>query len=171
MHDVIPTTSRTQEFTFRTFFLPTGHDYFDVRLRYGMVELTPNPRYGDDRLLSGGYISARWEHNFSENLSVLGGTTLWSTDGMSQWEFEDTGIDFLDGDGTKFYVTIKNILSDNLQLRLRILRKDTFYPRTDLYRPDPDDSFYYEGDPSSPVRDFNDHVTDYGIRCQLDFRW
>ncbi len=171
MHDVIPTTSRTQEFTFRTFFLPTGNDYFDVRLRIGMVELTPNPRYGDDRLLSGGYIAAKWEHNFSENLSVLGGTTLWSTDGMSQWEFEDTGIDFLDGDGTKFYVTIKNNLSDNLQLRLRILRKDTFYPRTGLYRPDPDDSFYYEGDPNSPVRDFNDHVTDYGIRCQLDFRW
>jgi hypothetical protein len=171
MHDVIPTTSRTTEYTFRTFFLPTDHDYFDVQLRVGMVELTPNPRYGDDRLMSGGYIAARWEHNFSDNLSVLGGTTLWSTNGMSQWEFEDTGIDFLDGDGTKLYVTMKNNLSDNLQLRLRVLRKDTFYPRTDLYRPDPDDSFYYEGDPNSPVRDFSDHVTEYGIRCQLDFRW
>jgi len=171
MHDVIPTTSRTTEYTFRTFFLPSNSDYFDVQLRVGMVELTPNPLYGDDRLMTGGYIAARWEHNFSENMSVLGGTTLWSTDGMSQWEFEDTGIDFLDGDGTKFYVTIKNNLSDNLQVRLKVLRKDTFYPRTGLYRPDPDDSFYYEGDPNSPVRDFCDHVTDYGIRCQLDFRW
>jgi hypothetical protein len=171
MHDVIPTTSRTTEYTFRTFFLPTNSDYFDVRLRYGMVELTPNPLYGDDRLMTGGYIAVRWEHNFSENLSVLGGSTLWSTNGMSQWEFEDTGIDFLDGDGTKFYVTIKNNLSDNLQFRLRVLRKDTFYPRTGLYRPDPDDAFYYEGDPGSPVRDFCDHVTEYGIRCQMDFRW
>ena len=171
MHDVIPTTSRTTEYTFRTFFLPSGSDYFDIQLRVGMVGLTPNPLYGDDRLMAGGYLSARWEHNFTENLSVLGGTTLWTTDGMSQWEFEDTGIDFLDGDGTKFYVTVKNNLSDNLQLRLRILRKDTFYPRNGLYRPDPDDSFYYEGDPDSPVRDFVDHVTDYGIRCQLDFRW
>lgn len=171
MQDVVPTTSRTTEYTFRTFFLPTNSDYFDVQLRYGMVELTPNPRYGDDRLMTGGYVAVRWEHNFSRNLSVLGGTTLWSTDGMSQWEFEDTGIDFLDGDGTKFYVTVKNNLSDNLQLRLRVLRKDTFYPRTGLYRPDPDDSFYYQGDPDSPVRDFIDHATEYGIRCQLDFRW
>jgi hypothetical protein len=171
MHEVVPTTSRTTEYTFRTFFLPTNSDYFDVQIRYGMVELTPNPLYGDDRLMSGGFIAARWEHNFSDNFSVLGGSTLWSTDGMSQWEFEDTGIDFLDGDGTKFYITIKNNLSDNLQLRLRVLRKDTFYPRTGLYRPDPDDSFYYQGDPNSEVRDFNDHVTDYGIRCQLDFRW
>ncbi len=171
MHDVIPTTSRTTEYTFRTFFLPSGSDYFDIQLRFGMVGLTPNPLYGDDRLMTGGYLSARWEHNFTENFSVLGGSTLWTTDGMSQWEFEDTGIDFLDGDGTKFYVTLKNNLSDNLQLRFRILRKDTFYPRNGLYRPDPDDSFYYEGDPASPVRDFVDHVTDYGIRCQLDFRW
>lgn len=171
MQDVIPTTSRTTEYTFRTFFLPTESDFFDVQLRLGMVELTPNPLYGDDRLMSGGYIAARWEHNFSDALSVLGGTTLWSTDGMSQWEFEDTGIDFLDGDGTKFYVTIKNNLSDNLQLRLRVLRKDTFYPRTGLYRPDPEDQFYYQGDPDSPVRDFIDHATEYGIRCQLDFRW
>ncbi len=108
-----------------------------------MVELTPNPRYGDDRLMTGGYIAVRWEHNFTDNLSVLGGSTLWSTNGMSQWEFEDTGIDFLDGDGTKFYVTIKNNLSDNLQFRLRVLRKDTFYPRTGLYRPDPDDAFMF----------------------------
>ena len=171
MHDVIPTTSRTTEYTFRTFFLPTGSDYFDVRLRYGMVELTPNPLYGDDRLMTGGYISTRWEHNFSRDLSVLGGATLWSTNGMSQWEFEDTGIDFLDGDGTKFYVTIKNNLSENLQLRLRVLRKDTYYPRTGLYRPDPEDAFYYQGDPNSQVRDFIDHATEYGIRCQLDFRW
>ena len=171
MHDVIPTTSRTTEYTFRTFFLPSNSDYFDVQIRAGFVELTPNPLYGDDRLMSGGFIAARWEHNFSDNLSVLGGTTLWSTDGMSQWEFEDTGIDFLDGNGTKFYITMKNNLSDNLQLRLRFLRKDTFYPRTGLYRPDPDDSFYYQGNPDSPVRDFCDHVTDYGIRCQLDFRW
>jgi hypothetical protein len=171
MHDVVPTTSRTHEYTLRTFFLPFPSDYFDVRLRLGLVELTPNPLYGDDRLLSGGYLSARWEHDFTERLSVLGGTTLWTTDGMSQWEFEDTGIDFLDGNGTKLYLTVKNALSDNLQLRFRILRKDTFYPRTGLYRPDPEDQFHYQGDPGSQVRDFGDHVTDYGIRCQLDFRW
>ncbi len=171
MHEVIPTNSRTQEWTLRSFFLPTGSDYFNVILRYGLVRLTPNPLYDDDRLMEGGYLSASWEHNFSENLSVLGGTTLWTTNGMSQWEFEDTGIDFLDGRGTKFYVTVKNNLSDNLQLRFRILRKDTFYPRTGLYRPDPEDQFHYEGDPEGNVSDFTDHVTSYGIRCQLDFRW
>jgi hypothetical protein len=171
MQDVVPTTSRTTEYTFRTFFLPSGSDYFDVSLRLGMVDLTPNPLYSDDRLMTGGFLSARWEHNFTEDLSVLGGTTLWTTDGMSQWEFEDTGIDFLDGDGTKFFITIKNNLSDNLQFRLRVLRKDTFYPRTGLYRPDPEDAFHYQGDPDGQVGDFEDHITEYGIRCQLDFRW
>jgi hypothetical protein len=170
MHDVVPTTSRTHETTLRSFFLPSNSDYFSVKLRLGMVELTPNPLYGDDRLLSGGFLSANWEHNFTESFSVLGGSTLWATDGMSQWEFEDTDIDFLDGDGTKLYITIKNTLSDNLQLRFRALRKDTWYPRTGLYRPDPDDQYYYQGD-GGAVTDFGDHVTSYGIRCQLDVRW
>jgi len=171
MHDVVPTTSRTHEATLRSFFLPTNSDYFSVKLRLGTVELTPNPLYGDDRLLSGGFLSMNWEHNFTESFSVLGGSTLWATDGMSQWEFEDTDIDFLDGDGTKLYVTVKNTLSNNLQLRFRVLRKDTWYPRTGLYRPDPDDQYYYQGDGSSTVTDFDDHVTSYGIRCQLDVRW
>ena len=170
-HDVVPTTSRTQEFTLRSFGLPVGHDYFDLRLRYGFVELTPNPRYGDDRLLSGGYLSAKWEHQFTDDFSILGGSTLWTTNGMSQWEFEDTGIDFLDGRGTKFYITFKNTLSDNLQMRFRILRKDTFFPHNGLYRPDPDDQYYYEGDPDSQVISFGDHIVDYCLRCQLDFRW
>jgi hypothetical protein len=169
--DVTPTTSVTQEVTLRTLFLPWNSDFFDIQFRLGMVDLTPNPYYGDDRLMTGGYLSARWEHNFSDALSVLGGTTLWTTSGMSQWEFEDTGIDFLDGKGTKFYITVKNTLSDYLQLRFRILRKDTFFPRTGMYRPDPDDQFYYQGDPDSQVRDFGDHIAEYGIRCQLDFRW
>ena len=90
---------------------------------------------------------------------------------MSQWEFEDTGIDFLDGDGTKFWVTLKNTLSDNLQLRLKFLRKDTFFPHNGFYRPDPEDQYHYQGSPDETVTDFGDHVTDYGIRCQLDIRW
>jgi len=171
MQDIVPTSSVTHEVTLRTFILPAGNDFFEVSLRAGAVELTPNPRYDDDRLMAGGFISARWEHRFTEDFSVLGGTTLWTTDGMSQWEFEDTGIDFLDGRGSKVYLTIKQTVSDFLQLRLRILRKDTYFPRTGLYRPDPDDQYYYEGDGSSLVRDFGDHRAGYGINCQLDFRW
>lgn len=169
--DIVPTNSRTQEFTFRTFALPFGGDYFNVELRYGNVELTPNPLYGDDRNMSGGFLAMRYEHEFTPDLSVLGGTTLWTTRGMSQWEFEDTGIDFLDGDGTKFYVTLKNTLSDNLQLRFKFVRKDTFFPHNGFYRPDPDDQYHYQGSPDETVTDFGDHVTDYGIRCQLDVRW
>ncbi|HQE56148.1 MAG: helix-hairpin-helix domain-containing protein [Candidatus Fermentibacter daniensis] len=171
MQDIIPTNSTTHEITLRTFILPPGNDFFEVSLRAGAVELTPNPRYSDDRLMTGGFVSARWEHRFTEGFSALGGTTLWTTSGMSQWEFEDTGIDFLDGRGSKIYLTIKQTVSDSLQLRLRILRKDTYFPRTGLYRPDPDDQYYYEGDGSSLVRDFGDHRAGYGIDCQLDFRW
>jgi len=169
--DIVPTNSRTQEYIFRTFSLPVGGDYFNIELRYGSVELTPNPLYGDDRNMSGGFLAMRYEHDFTGSLSVLGGTTLWTTNGMSQWEFEDTGIDFLDGSGTKFYVTFKNTLSDNLQLRLKFVRKDTFFPHNGFYRPDPEDQYHYQGSPDETVTDFGDHVTDYGIRCQLDFRW
>ena len=169
--DIVPTNSRTQEFTLRTFSLPFGGDYFNIELRYGDVELTPNPLYGDDRNMNGGFLAMRYEHEFTSDLSVLGGTTLWTTNGMSQWEFEDTGIDFLDGDGTKFYITLKNTISDNLQLRLKFVRKDTFFPHNGFYRPDPEDQYHYQGSPEETVTDFGDHVTDYGIRCQLDFRW
>lgn len=168
---IVPTNSRTQEFTFRTFSLPVGGDYFSIELRYGNVGLTPNPLYGDDRNMNGGFLALRYEHEFTPELSVLGGSTFWTTNGMSQWEFEDTGIDFLDGDGTKFYVTLKNTLSSNLQLRLKFLRKDTFFPHNGFYRPDPEDQFHYQGSPDETVTDFGDHVTDYGIRCQLDIRW
>ncbi|NLP05781.1 helix-hairpin-helix domain-containing protein [Candidatus Fermentibacteria bacterium] len=171
MQDLLPTSSVTHEATLRTIVLPAGGDYFEIGVRAGLVELTPNPLYTDDRLMSGGFLSARWEHRFTPGFSVLGGTTLWTTDGMSQWEFEDTGIDFLDGRGTKFYVTVKEQISDNIQIRLRLLRKDTFFPRNGLYRPDPEDQYYYEGDPGSPVRDFGDHAESYGINCQLDLRW
>lgn len=171
MQDLLPTCSVTHEATLRTVVLPAGGDYFEIGVRAGLVELTPNPLYTDDRLMSGGYLSARWEHRFTPEFSVLGGTTLWTTDGMSQWEFEDTGIDFLDGRGTKFYVTLKQEISDNIQIRLRLLRKDTFFPRNGLYRPDPEDQYYYEGDPGSPVRDFGDHAESYGMNCQLDLRW
>ncbi len=171
MQDVVPTSSVTHEVTLRTFILPPGDDFFEISLRAGAVELTPNPRYDDDRLMTGGYISARWEHRFTDDFSVLGGTTLWTTDGMSQWEFEDTGIDFLDGRGTKFYITLKQTVSDMLQLRLRVLRKDTVFPRNGLYRPDPEDQYHYEGDPAGTVTDFGDRSTGYGFSCQLDFRW
>ncbi len=167
----VSTNSRTSEYTFRTFILPSGGDYVSVSLRYGQVELTPNPLYGNDRLMDGGYLGLQWEHEFSPDLSLLGGATLWTTSGMSQWEFEDAGIDFLDGRGTKFYLTVKNVLSDNLQLRMRILRKETSYPHNGFYRPDPDDSFHYGGGDGSVPDDFVDRLVQYGLRFQLDVRW
>ena len=90
---------------------------------------------------------------------------------MSQWEFEDTGIDFLDGRGHKFYLTVKQSLSDHLQLRMRVLRKETSFPHNGFYRPDPEDSYHYRGDGESVPRDFVDRLVDYGLRFQLDLRW
>ncbi len=167
----VSTNSETTEYTFRTFVLPSDTDYMSVSLRYGRVELTPNPLYGDDRLMDGGFVSLQWEHDFSESMSVLGGATLWTTNGMSQWEFEDTGIDFLDGRGHKFYVTVKQSLSDHLQLRMRMLRKETVFPHNGFYRPDPEDTYHYRGGGESVPRDFVDHLVDYGLRFQLDLRW
>ncbi len=169
--EALDTDSRTSEYTFRTFILPTGGDYVSVSLRYGMVELAPNPLYGDDRLMDGGFVSLQWEHDFSGDMSLLGGATLWTTNGMSQWEFEDAGIDFLDGRGTKFYLTLKNVLSDSIQLRMRFLRKETCYPHNGFYRPDPDDSYHFGGGDETVPGDFTDRLVEYGLRFQLDYRW
>jgi DNA uptake protein ComE-like DNA-binding protein len=120
-----PTQSRTKETTLRTFCTLSGRDFFSVEFRYGEVHLTPSQTYGGNMLMSGGYIATNWEHNFSPTWDFKVGLATWRSDAMSQWIFEDTGIDFLGGDGLKYYVTLSDRLSDNLQLKLRVRGKDT----------------------------------------------
>ena len=88
---------------------------------------------------------------------------------MSQWIFEDAGIDFLEGDGMKYYISVSDRLSDNLQARIRIRGKDTRYNYSGIYGPDFE--YYYSTLPSTAVEDFTDRRDLWKIDLQLDFRW
>jgi len=126
------TASRTNEVTFRTFVLLSNRDYLGFRVRYGKVQLTQSPRYSMNDLIDGGYIGAFYEHNFSTKLGVKGGIAFWKSNGMSQWIFEDIGLDFLYGDGRKFYLTVLDRLSDNIYLRFKFRVKTQIYPHWGL---------------------------------------
>ncbi len=125
-------TSKTNEVTFRTFILLSDRDYLGFRVRYGRVYLTHNPLYSMDEIIDGGYIGVFYEHNFSSRLGVKGGIAYWKTDGLSQWIFEDIGIDFLYGSGRKFYLSILNRLSDNIYLRFKFRVKTQNTPHWGL---------------------------------------
>ena len=125
-------SSKTNEVTFRTFILLSDRDYLGFRVRYGRVHLTYNPLYSMDEIIDGGYIGVFYEHNFSSRLGVKGGIAYWKTDGLSQWIFEDIGIDFLYGSGRKFYLSILNRLSDNIYLRFKFRVKTQSTPHWGL---------------------------------------
>jgi len=167
--DVVPTISRTSESTFRIYAYISERDNLNLELRYGQVGLTPTVKYGSDVLMSGGYLSTSWEHNFSPRLSLRGGVAIWETNGMSQWIFEDIGIDFLEGRGVRYYFTVSDHLSPNLQIRFKFRNKASEFPHSGIYRPD--EGYYYAGSPSTPVRDFTHLENFYTYSLQLDFRW
>jgi competence ComEA-like helix-hairpin-helix protein len=163
------TKSNTRETTLRSFCTLTDRDYFNVELRYGEVRLTPSTLYGSNTLMSGVYVASNWQHNFSQNWDMKAGISSWKTDAMSQWIFEDAGIDFLNGDGLKYYVSISDRLSENLQARLRIRGKDTRYNYTGIYGPD--FVYYYTELPAEVVQDFTDSRDLWKVDLQLDLRW
>jgi len=163
------TRSNTRETTLRTFCTLTDRDYFNVELRYGEVRLTPSTLYGSNTLMSGVYVASNWQHNFSPNWDLKAGIASWRTDAMSQWIFEDAGIDFLDGDGTKYFISVSDRLSDNLQARLRLRGKDSRYNFNNIYGPDY--AYYYTESPAEAVQDFTDRRDLWKVDLQLDFRW
>jgi hypothetical protein len=167
--EVVPTVSRTAETSLRAFAYITDRDNLSLELRYGQVGLTPTMRYGNDVLMSGGFVSGSWERNFSPRLSVRGGLVAWQTNGMSQWVFEDVGIDFLEGRGSRHFITVSDHLSPNLQMRLKYMSKVTEYPHSGIYGSD--SGFYYEGQPGVPVHDFIDYQDLATYSIQLDLRW
>ena len=163
------TKSNTRETSLRAFCTLTDRDYFNVEMRYGEVRLTPSTLYGSNVLMSGVFLASNWQHNFSSNWDMKAGIASWKTDAMSQWIFEDAGIDFLEGDGLKYFVSISDRLSDNLQARIRVRGKDTRYNYSGIYGPD--FTYYYTALPSTAVEDFTDRRDLWKIDLQLDFRW
>lgn len=164
-----PTRSNTRETTLRTFATLTQRDYINAEVRYGEVRLTPSELYGGDVLMSGSYLAANFEHNFSPSWDLKLGMSGWRTDGMSQWIFEENGIDFLYGDGLKYYVSVSDRLSENMQVRAGVRGKDTRYPYNGIYGSESE--YYYAGLPGIPVRDFTDSRDLWKVDLQLDIRW
>lgn len=165
---VFATTSRTQETTLRVFATIAG-DYLSLEARYGRVRLTPNEKYNSNLLMEGSYLDASWEHNFSDFFSIVGGIAIWDAQSMSQWIFEDTGIDFLYGEGKKYYLTFKDRLSENISLRFKIRKKSTEYPHTGIYSSG--NEYHYIDGQETLIRDFTDMRDQMSYNLQIDVRW
>ena len=164
-----PTQSVTNETTFRIYALLTDYDYLDFRLRYGWVKLASSETYTQNIVIDGGYTSLSFEHRFSDRFSIYSGAAIWTTNGMSQWIFEDTGIDFLYGDGRKMYVSFIDRVSDNLFVRLKFRVKKEVYQHTGLDLSGGE--YHYEGEPASTIPGFNDEKTSYTGNLQIVWWW
>ncbi len=125
-------TSFTKEHTLRLMFLPERGTFISAEYKFGEVELTPKTSYIENAI-SGSAFQFRISHTFSETFSVSSGVSFWHTNGMSQWNFDDTGIDFLYGDGNKFFVSFIERLAPNLGIRLKVKTKREDYPHTGLF--------------------------------------
>ena len=125
-------TSFTKEHTLRVMFLPERGTFLSAEYKFGEVELTPKTSFIESAI-NGSAFQFRISHTFSENFSVSSGVSFWHTNGMSQWNFDDTGIDFLYGDGNKFFVSFIERLAPNLGIRLKLKSKKEEYPHTGLF--------------------------------------
>ena len=165
---VMATTSTTEETTLRI-FATVGGDYLSLEARYSRVRLTPNEKYNGNLLMEGNYVDGSWEHNFSDFFSIAGGVAVWDAQSMSQWIFEDTGIDFLYGNGKKYYITFKDILSENISLRFKVREKVTEYPHTGIYNSG--EMYHYADGGEMRIRDFTDKRDQMSYNLQIDVRW
>ncbi|MCK4576321.1 hypothetical protein KAU34_07925, partial [candidate division WOR-3 bacterium] len=132
-------------------------------------KLTPNEKYSGNLLMEGGYLDASWEHNFSDFFSVVGGVAIWDASSMSQWIFEDTGIDFLYGEGKKYYITFKDRLSENISIRFKVRNKSSSYPHTGIYGSG--NEYHYGDGEETLIRDFTDVREQMSYNLQIDVRW
>lgn len=161
--------SVTSESTFRAFAILTNNDYLNFEARYGKVILTPTSGYVEDYTIDGSYVNVSLEHKITDYFSVISGIAAWKTEGMSQWIFEDTGIDFLYGDGYKYYISIIDRISDNVSIRGKISMKDQNTPFTGIYSLD--NELRYADSELTALHDFVDYQNIFNLNLQVDIRW
>jgi DNA uptake protein ComE-like DNA-binding protein len=161
------TQSFTLESSIRAMYSLTNWDYLTSEVRHGQVLLTPTMKYADQTSMSGDFVAVQWEHNFSDDFSGELGVAAWHTRGMSQWIFEDSGIDFLDGQGFKWYLALTDRLSDNLLFYLKLRQKLSDFFHTGLGA---SEGLHVPGS-SEPVRDFLTRENSVNIALQVDLLW
>jgi len=157
------TLSQTIESSVRALFYLSNFDNLSVEYRNGNVFLTEQE--AGDTELNGGFLSFSFEHNFLTGFSIEGGVVLWKTDGISQWIFEDTGIDYLSNKGIKYYIVTYQKIG-NLLMKLKFLKKQTPIEHNGLYN-NPD--IYYPDLPGARANDFVNFENTIRINLQLDF--
>lgn len=161
------TRSMTLESTLRAMASLSSYDYLTGEVRLGKVLLTPTMKYGGDASMWGDYLAVQWEHNFSDDFQGELGIATWHTNGMSQWAFEDNGIDFLEGQGLRWYAALTDRLTDNLLLYLKFRHKISDRPHTGLG--EVDGLHFAEG--GAAVRDFIHRDNSFDISLQFDVLW
>ncbi len=164
---VLSTRSLTTESSIRVMASLSNHDYLSAELREGRIYLTPNVEYGDKASMSGNFLAVQWDHNFSDDFNAELGVAVWMTRAMSQWIFEDTGIDFLEGDGMKWYVAASDRISERLMVYCKARQKVSLYPRNGLGG---DEGVHFPGSPDV-VRDFIDKDNSFQVSLQVDVFW
>ncbi len=123
------TRSLTYETTLRLYYVFRG-TYMGITLRHSRVLLTPREDYSNE--INGGYLALDLQYPVARSLDFRLGTTVWRNNGMSQWGFEDTGIDFMYGNGSKVYFSIVERLTRNMGVKLKFRLKNTYYPHGGL---------------------------------------
>jgi hypothetical protein len=115
----------------------------------------------------GDYLSVQWEHNFSEDFNAELGVVAWQTNSMSQWTFEDNGIDFLEGQGFRWYAALTDRISDNLLVYFKFRHKLADYPHSALGSIE---GLHYQNS-SEVVRDFVSRENTFDLSLQFDVLW
>jgi len=167
--DIVPTKSFTNETSMRIFVTLTNSDYINFEARYGKVDLTTSISYLENNFIDGTFVNCSFEHRMNNFMSILGGYAAWKTDGMSQWIFEDTGIDFLYGNGDKFYVTYIDRISEYLSLRAKVSLKNQEFEYRGISSLD-DQYRYYDTD-LMRINDFTDYNNLINLSVHVDIRW
>ncbi len=166
--DVQATVSQTSETSFRILASLAERNFLSCELRRGVVGLTPSMAYNNEKTIWGDFLAVSYEHNFSNAIGLETGIAVWKCDGLSQWIFEDVGIDFLDGRGLKYYFVMTQRPSKFLLLRLKFKGKHTEIPHSGILTTE---GLHFANGQSLTMRDFVVHNDIFNVGIQLDVLW
>ena len=141
----------------------SNYNNLRAELRYARVSFPSLPRYETANTITGGFLALTYRYNLSPHMSILGGYAIWQTQGLSQWIFEDTGIDFLEGRGWKYYLVLSDRLSHNLLFRLKFRYKLSEFPHTGMLGAHSEDGI--------PIYEFIDTRREFGGNLLLIIWW
>jgi len=163
---VLGTRTVSMESALRALVSLSNWDYLTGEVRFSKTLLTPMMEYNDEASISGDFLMIQWEHNFSDDFQGEIGIANWRSAGLSNWMFEDNRIDFVDGNGFKWYLAFSDRIGDNLLVYLKFRQKLSEFPHTGLGSSG--EVHYQDG---TPAQDFVSKDNRFDISLQIDFLW